>query len=319
MMLKIGNKKYTKKILIIFFTFAYIIVCNAQNANSTFTSRFEQLVQSMIMDNYRPFSLIREMNAENLSDSLIPLLKQYEVIPNSTVQDCIYESYFEYGMQSKNVIFKKEMIFCLLNACACVDSIELSYSCSKSINFLVMFENNLFDKEVTNIINERARRNGRYSLDYAYLSSKLYQKQMIPVFEEQLQNMKYNENKYKFNFILARLGHKQSINIVRDSLQNIYIEDRLLNEKIFLYVRQKAIVELLFNDLYSNQRETPYYEEWMEKPVDGLCANRALHLLTMLIKKFPIQQKEDISYSKDDLDIARRWVKQHKNKYDIIE
>ncbi|GAB6013347.1 hypothetical protein [Viscerimonas tarda] len=294
-------------------------VCFAQSADTCFTERFEQVIQRIIKDDYRPFSLIREMNAENLSDSLIPLLKQYEATPNPTVQDCIYESYFEYGMQSKDVIFKKEMILCLLNACACVDSIELSYSCSKSIDFLMLFDNDLFDKEVINIINERTQRNDRYSLDYAYLSSKLYQKQMIPIFERQLQNTKYNENKYKLNLILARLGSKQNINIVRDSLQNMYIEDRLLNEKVFLYVRQKVIVELLFKDLYSNQKETPYYEGWMEEPVEGLCANRALHLLTMLIKKFPIQQKEDISYSKEDLDIARKWVKQHKNKYDIIE
>jgi hypothetical protein len=305
------------------FLFSFFVFFNigaiAQNVDNTFSVKFEHIVHQIIHDNYRPFSLIRDMDAENMPDSLLPLLRQYEVTPNPTVQDCIYESYFEYGITSKSEAFKKEMMNYLLGACARIDSIELSYSCHEAINFLIYFSNNLFDKEMIDVINKRAEKNNRAAIDYAYLSGKLYQRVMIPVFKKQLQDAIYSEIKYKLSVILARLGDKKSITTVKDSLQKMYIEDRLLTEKVFLYTRKKPIVNILFQDLESNQKETSYYEEWMTEPLESLYANRALHILTMLIKDFPVKTKDDLNYTKDDLNAARKWTKKHINNYEIIE
>jgi hypothetical protein len=294
------------------------IICEAQTVSSSFATKFEQIVQRMVTENYRPFNLIREMNAESLPDSLIPLLNRYATTPHSVVQNCIYESYFEYGMTSKDLAFKKQMINYLLDACACIDSIELSYSCHESTNFLMQFENNLFDKNTIKIINERAKKNNKSSLDYAYLSGKLYQKQMISIFEKQLCDAKYDEVKYKLNIILSRLGYKKSISIVRDSLLKMNIEDRLwTNKKSFIYIRQKEIVDILFRDLESNETETPYYEQWMDIPLEGYpYSKRALDILTQMIKDFPIRQKSDLDYTDEDLYIALKWAKQHHN-YEI--
>ena len=293
-------------------------------AAQDFASRFGQIVQRMDTERYRPFSLIMEMNAENLQDSLIPLLKQYETFPNSLVQEKIYQSYFDYGMKSTDTTFKKQMMKNLLNAGAYPDSIELSYACSYSIDLLFQFENNLFDQDVIDTINHRIKNNPRFDLDYAYLSGRLYQYQMIPVFEELLLKETNDRTIYRWHTILARLSNEESINFVRKYLQELSIDTRLLQQgETYAYVRQKPVIDILFDDLESEARGPEYFEPWMEKPLAGsLRAYNVMDILTRLIKDFPVQyrdRRKNMSFTEEELEIARAWAKIHKNDYEIIK
>ncbi|MDR2868132.1 MAG: hypothetical protein LBV46_01150 [Bacteroidales bacterium] len=167
------------------------------------------------------------------------------------------------------------------------------------------------------IINTRASLNDRIFIYYAGLSGKLYQKNMIPIFEKKLFEAKRDTEKYQLNQILARLGRQKSVLAIQDSLRKMNIEDRLWQENVFLYVRQKPVIDLLLKDLLSNERGTSYFEGWMEKPLEKICAYDALKLLSKIVKDFPVKGKEN--YSEFDLEIARSWIKKHKNDYIIGE
>ena len=294
----------------------FIFFCMVNHAVAQdFTSKFEQIVQKMIDEPNWAWDFIRDMNAENLSDSLIPLLKQYESFPNSNVQYNIYRSYLKYGMASADIAFKKQMMCHLLTACSCPDSIKFPHTCYQSIMFLRNFENSLFDQTMIDTINERVKKDNRYSLDYAYLSGRLYQYQMMPVFEELLNKEKYEEGKYRWHIILSRLGHEQSIEIVKDSLQKEFIWDRVRRESTFTYIRQKPVVDILFNDLESDEKES-YQEQGMEKPLVWPHAYKPLRILAKIVKDFPIQD-ENVSLEK--LEIARAWAREHREDYEIIK
>ena len=299
--------------------FSVFLILSLPTVAQDFASRFEQIVQRMDTERYWPFNLIREMDAESLPDSLMPLLKQYETFPHSVVQRYIYQSYFDYAMISNDVVFKKQMMTNLLNACS--DSIELSYACSHSIDLLFQFENNLFDQHVIDTINHRIKNNPRFSISYAYLSGKLYQYQMIPVFEELLQKESHEEAIRRWHTILARLGNEQSVGIIVDFLQKMDIADRLWrSEQIFTYVRQKTVIDILFDDLESG--ETVLFDyEWLEEDTHVLLAYWALPILTKLIEDFPVQhRKQDGSfYTEEELNIARAWAKEHRDNYEIKE
>ncbi|GHT19922.1 hypothetical protein AGMMS4957_05330 [Bacteroidia bacterium] len=318
-----------KKVLISLLALTYIIACEAQNENSTFTSRFEALIQRMVEENYRPYDIAWDMQAQNLPDSLLPLLKKYEKIPNSNAQTQIYKCYYRYAAASTDTVFIQQMMRNLFNACSRTDSIELSYACDYATEFFKKFDNDLFDKEMIDTINSRAAHNKRAATDYAYISGKLNQKQMIPAFEQQLAVETNPHSKYEWNKVLARLGFAPSIETVRGFMQELSINERLIRySNVFFYTRQKLIIDLLLQDLNSKAIEEPTLE-FGEPPRDGWpYAGRAMRLLMKLVKDFPIkEQKIDYATTTDemlraiennDLAIARKWAKQHKNDYKII-
>ncbi|GHT19924.1 hypothetical protein AGMMS4957_05340 [Bacteroidia bacterium] len=318
-----------KKILVSLFAVTSIFVCNAQNENGTLASRFDALIQRMVEDAHFGYSYqARELQVENLPDSLLPLLKKYEKIPNSNAQTWIYTNYYEYAVASKDTLFKQQMMRKLLNACACIDSIELSYACGPATGYLKKFDNQLFDKEMIDTINSRAAHNKRAATDYAYISGKLNQKQMIPAFEQQLTTEESPINRFEWNMILARLGFAPSIEVTRNFMQELSIDERLIRyERVFFYTRQKPIIDLLLKDLNSNEIQEPSLE-FGEPPRDGTpYVHYAMKLLMKLVKDFPVIERE---YDNDatteflkkqheeDWAIARKWAKEHKNNYEII-
>jgi hypothetical protein len=177
------------------------------------------------------------------------------------------------------------------------------------------FDNRLFSRGQIKIINELTISDNKVSIYYAKLSGKLLQKNMVSVLTDKLFKTKHEEDKYKLNQVLARLGRRESIIVVRDSLKKMNTEDRLWQKQMFFYIRQKPLIDLLFDDLFSDERVTAYFEKWMESPLEKLCAFDALNILTRVVKDFPVKEKS--SYSSDDLKTARKWAKTHKNSYVI--
>ena len=284
-------------------------------AAQDFASRFEQIVQKIVDEDYWPFSLIRDMNAVNLPDSLIPLLRQYQTFPDANVQHIIHRCYYEHAIVSKDTLFMRRMMNYMLDACAHIDSTELSYACSYVTVLLCKFGNDLFDQSMINIINERANTLKFYYLDYAYLSGKLYQYQMIPVFEEMILTAKWEETKLKWHIILSRLGHKQSIDIMVETFKKMSMKSRQEDRNTFFYIRQKPVIDILFDDLVS--KETIRYELIHGDRTKTPLAYETMQILIKLVKDFPGWQ-DGLSES-ECLKIARAWAKKHRNDYEIIE
>ncbi|GHU96883.1 hypothetical protein FACS1894156_8330 [Bacteroidia bacterium] len=293
------------------------------NKNLPLSSRFETLVQRMIVaDKYDSFDFIWDLGALGMPDSLLPLLKKYETMPNSTVQHEIYSSYNQYAVRSKDTLFKRQMMRNLLNACACVDSIELSYACEYAASSLKKFDKELFDKDMIDTINVRALQNMRASLDYAYISGNLNQKQMIPAFAQQLMLAQSPQSKYEWNKILARLGYVPSIEAIRDFMQGLSMYNRVVLSEyssVFLYTRQKPIIDVLFQDLNSNELVPPLREPGVVSTFEGWpYAGSVWRLLTKLVKDCPIPKRGDY-YAAKEIEKVRKWAKEHITNYEIIK
>ncbi len=303
-----------KKVFALVFTCLFFM-CKAQDDKSVQLT-LDSIIQKIIQEGYKPYSIVKELHLENKPEILLPLLEEYKTIPNAIIQENVYKCYYEYGMNSTYIQVKKQMIEALLDACS--DSVQLSYACNYSLHHLMNFNNYLFSDEITSIINERAMRTDNNSIGYSFLSGKLYQTKMIPIFEQKILQTQEPEILYALHAILARLGEVKSVNIVAKSLKRKTIQERVINERnTFLYVKQKEVTDILFADLSSIEKEDPYYESWMNTPPkDGFAySKRALDIITEIVECFPIQSKYILDYTDEDVSIARQWYRDHEKSY----
>ncbi|GHS90044.1 hypothetical protein FACS1894201_11390 [Bacteroidia bacterium] len=302
-----------KNLYIIFFVLLTIQI-GAQPLDSTFATRIDQNIQKMIEENCSaPYSLVMDVQSNIAPDSLIYFLSRYDTIQNADVQEFLYECYYEYVWKKVvDTAFKKQMITYFLNGC---NAVNPTSACRYATECMKQLDNSLFEKIHIDTINVRASKLTNVSLDYAYLSGKLYQRQMIPVFKQQLKEAKWDGEKYKLGLILARLGDEEGLAIVQKSLQELPIFDRIFTiDGVIKYVKQKQIIDVLLDDLHANDFLPSQY------PSDNppLYAQLALHKLTTLIYDFPIKRNLD-GYTDEELEIARKWAKKHKKNYQIIE
>ena len=296
-------------------TLVFLCMVNYTTAQNI-TSQLEQLVQKAVDHEYFSSVYVSDMCAENLPDSLIPLLKQYETYPNYYVQRNIFYFYYEYARMSPDSSFKRRMMKHLLNACACPDSIELSYACTQSIRLLRDFENSLFDQSMIDTINKRVKIDDKNSLDFAYLSGKLYQYQMIPVIEEMLHKETWGASKLKWNIILARLGQKEGIDKVVESLKKRSMDGSKWVENTIFYTLQKPVIDILFDDLESNKTMSYKLIYGDAVPGEKIFALIPARILRKLVKDFP---KYDYDLSEpENLEIIRAWAMKHREDYEII-
>jgi hypothetical protein len=111
------------------------------------------------------------------------------------------------------------------------------------------------------------------------------------------------------NLVMARQGDERSVKRLLDfaSIQDAHTQVVFVAVD-FQYVPQAGIVAYLKDILDSDDRLEPTKETVKGVPV----ANYAAFSLARILQGFPVKDKEDFSYSEEEIGACRKWMSQQK-------
>lgn len=119
----------------------------------------------------------------------------------------------------------------------------------------------------------------------------------------------FGTNEWAANLVLARQGDADSIEKLLDTAHKQDLHTLVVFVLVdFQYVPQSAIVEFLKQYLDSNERLEP-----VKSTVEGMpVAYYAASSLARMLKGFPVDYREDYSYSMNDIQKCRAWMSRQK-------
>ena len=111
-------------------------------------------------------------------------------------------------------------------------------------------------------------------------------------------------------FARARMGVKEEI----DKCIELSEAEKNSNERVLRilpkigYIRQPETIKYLIKYLNSNDRLSPTNPGALGEPY----ANRIVHIFAESLENFPVKVKEARNYTKEEIDLCRKWMSQQK-------
>lgn len=246
------------------------------------------------------------------------ILKPYESNPNPHFQRRIYDTYYKIGLNSKSIFDRKNMVKSLLNSCG--DSLKTSYACETSLDNLQKVNKNEFDaddiEKIQKLLTKDYKTYYPQPIEYkpyddlVLLAGFLDIEKSIPTLKNLILPNSNYQRKWEVHLALARLGQKESIDYCIEEIKKSQFGFSQLEE--ISYIRQPEIIDLFDQYLFSD-----YWMKMPESEKEGSeTVNIILNLYLKSIKKFPLNFRYG-GFTKEEIIIARKWVKENKGKYEM--
>jgi hypothetical protein len=299
--------KTKKYLIVVFFSIIGLIGLRSQTLNDSLNYKLKNIISDVINKKHIPDNIFKKTELETVCD----LLPQYEKLPNSDVQYYIFYTYYRIAQTTIDESIKHKMLNFMLRACG--DTISDSYECGQISELLKTFCKQDFDETSRNTIINKLKK-GKCLKNIILIGGMLELRETEPILRRMLTD-KYCSFKWEIHLALARMGFKEEISYCIKSVNF----DSLVNDFDYKdwvqisYIKSKESIELLNKVLNSEKRLSQIKENVLGSKV----ATMAIHLLIHDIKKFPIKLNEAVAYSDKEIDIARQWMKAHKNNYVI--
>src|SRR6218665_12391 len=308
------------RLIFVFFCNSILSSGNAQTDDSI-KVKLRLLAENIRGSGYLPYSIVQELRLESKPRVLLPLIEEYRLYPNPDVQKKIYEVYFDYAVQSNFTPFRREMVNKLL--CACTDSIHASYACGY-VESLLSNNSNLSQKIKKKDYDALAKRkllailnSRRFGFLYSQVIGFLEYKEAIPRLNQLLElSKKEGYQQRVVTFALARMGQKQAIRQVTDSLSRITnIQDIIKEINVLKYIKRQEILPFISMILFSSKTILSAESEMSEQEDQyEPISNYALDILSSVVEDFPVQYSDARYYVAENLKLARNWFKLNKSK-----
>lgn len=115
----------------------------------------------------------------------------------------------------------------------------------------------------------------------------------------------YGTNEWAANLVVARQGSALSITKLLEFAEKQNLHTRVVFILVDLqYVPQPEIVDFLKSYLDSDERLEPVKAKDKGMPV----ANYAASSLARILQGFPVDYREDYSYSEEEIEVCRAWM-----------
>ncbi len=290
-------------------TFIAAIVCFAAALSIAHAGNVSELIShrmSEVASNGVVSTKTEDIIAEN-PELVLAELKQYESSANVNVRWHAYAIGWDIGRKSSDLRIRQEVVARLTNACLDKDPL-IWQSISE---FLLCFAPEDFNEEARQVI-RKLMASESPSVRFIALCGTAELKDQIG----RLQKIAGNKDEYGeittgtawfAHLALARMGCKEDIAFCIKAFkleQNISRKmGVLLND--LMYTRQQEVVPILV-DYLDNYTRLPA----VDKSFPGTpCNQYAAHALSLTIEDFPVKYSSALSYSEEELNVAREWMR----------